>query len=43
MNSAVFPMFNAYLSHIRSDDKNKRIQKRVYTIQEICMHVAYMD
>ena len=42
MNSAVFPIFNAYLSHICSGNKNKRIYKHVYTIQEICMHIVYM-
>ena len=34
MNSAVYPKFNAYLSHIWSGYKNKRIYKHVYTIQE---------
>ena len=41
MNSAVFPKFNACLSHICSGNKDKIIKKMLTQFKKICMHIVY--
>ena len=41
INSAVFPKYNAYLSHICSGNKTKEFKNMFTQLKKICMHIAY--